>query len=124
MSFLALLSKPARRNLVEVVTKLPDLGVGAKVTRNSWEQFGNSYWEITRVRPREDGKRGSVWGHKVWKGERVTTEPVRVNGSAKRIWRWVPSLEEAARYREVMHQIKAAERQAARVAADAAPAKA
>lgn len=61
MSLLQLLRKPANRNLLDVVTKLPELGVGSKVTRASWEPYGDSYWEITQVKPRKpDGQAGKV----------------------------------------------------------------
>ena len=54
MSFLELLLRPANRNLVEVVSKLPNLGIGAKVTRKSWLPYGDSYWEVTHVKPRKE----------------------------------------------------------------------
>jgi hypothetical protein len=61
MSLLQLLLKPAKRNLLDVVSHLPKLGVGSKVTRKNWEQYGNSYWEVTAVKPRaEDGITGKV----------------------------------------------------------------
>jgi hypothetical protein len=61
MSLLQLLLKPAKRSLLDVVSHLPKLGVGSKVTRKSWEQYGNSYWEVTAVKPRaEDGSTGKV----------------------------------------------------------------
>jgi hypothetical protein len=61
MSLLQLLLKPAKRNLLDVVSHLPKLGVGSKVTRKSWEKYGNSYWEVTAVKPRaEDGSTGKV----------------------------------------------------------------
>ena len=53
--------KPADRNLLEVVSRLPKLGVGTRVTRDSWEQYQNSYWEVTKVKPRSpNGKLGKV----------------------------------------------------------------
>jgi hypothetical protein len=61
MSLLQLLRKPAERNLLDVLTKLPQLGVGSKVTRKSWEPYGDSYWEVTEVLPRNaDGSFGKV----------------------------------------------------------------
>jgi hypothetical protein len=61
MSLLQLLRKPAERNLLDVLTKLPQLGVGSKVTRKSWEPYGDSYWEVTKVAPRNaDGSYGKV----------------------------------------------------------------
>jgi len=61
MSLLHLLLKPANRNLLDVITKLPSLGVGSRVTRKSWEPYGDSYYEVTAVKPRnEDGSVGKV----------------------------------------------------------------
>ncbi len=58
---LQLLLKPANRNLLDVVTKLPQLGVGSRVTRKSWAPYGDSYWEVVAVKPRtEDGTAGKV----------------------------------------------------------------
>lgn len=65
MSYIQLLLKPSKRNLVDVVTKLPNLGVGAKVTRKAWEGFGDSYWEVTAVKLRGEGQIGKIWGVKV-----------------------------------------------------------
>jgi hypothetical protein len=57
MSFLQLLLNPGKRTLAEVVLKLPNQGVGSRVTRRTWAPFGNSYWEVTRVVPKgEAGK--------------------------------------------------------------------
>lgn len=61
MSFLELLARPSHRNLLDILTKLPKLGVGSRVTRKSWEQYGNSYWEVTAVKPgNADGSLGEV----------------------------------------------------------------
>lgn len=61
MSLLQLLRQPAKRNLPELLTKLPNLGVGSRVTRATWEEYGNSYWEVTYVKPRgADGTVGKV----------------------------------------------------------------
>lgn len=62
MSLLQLLRQPAQnRNLLDVLTKLPRLGVGSRVTRKSWEPYGDSYWEVTAVKPKTaDGTRGRV----------------------------------------------------------------
>lgn len=63
MSLLQLLRKPAERNLLDVLTKLPQLGVGSRVTRKSWEPYGDSYWEVVEVAPRNaDGSYGKVSG--------------------------------------------------------------
>jgi hypothetical protein len=64
MSFLQLLLNPGKRTLAEVVLKLPNQGVGSRVTRRTWAPFGNSYWEVTRVVPKgEEGKDTEVGRH-------------------------------------------------------------
>jgi hypothetical protein len=61
MSLLQLLLKPANRTLLDVVTQLPGLGVGARVTRKAWEPHADSYWEVTKVKPKnEEGTAGKV----------------------------------------------------------------
>ncbi|WIA11492.1 hypothetical protein OEZ85_011605 [Tetradesmus obliquus] len=91
MSLLQLLLKPANRNLLEVVSHLPKLGVGSKVTRKAWEPYGDSYWEVVAVKPRtEDGSAGKVYGVLTWRGQREQ-KPRLINGRAKRVWRWLPS---------------------------------
>jgi hypothetical protein len=61
MSALQLLVKKADRNLLDVLTKLPQLGVGSRVTRKAWEPYGDSFWEVTAVKPATaDGKTGEV----------------------------------------------------------------
>ncbi|WIA31577.1 hypothetical protein OEZ86_002465 [Tetradesmus obliquus] len=84
MSLLQLLLKPANRNLLEVVSHLPKLGVGSKVTRKAWEPYGDSYWEVVAVKPRtEDGSAGKVYGVLTWRGQREQ-KPRLINGRAKR----------------------------------------
>ncbi|EEH60312.1 uncharacterized protein MICPUCDRAFT_50418 [Micromonas pusilla CCMP1545] len=53
-----------------MVKTLPDWGVGAKVAKGKWKHCGaeNSFWTITRVRPRTS-RSGKVWGNLTWKGE-------------------------------------------------------
>jgi len=57
-------------SLYQVLSVLPQDGVGTKVTQSRWEKKGiqDSYWEITRVRLRNEGQNGKVWGRLVWKG--------------------------------------------------------
>lgn len=57
-----MLAKPARRSLLEVLSRLPAYGVGARVTRATWEPHGDSYWEVVRVKPdpAADGSAGEV----------------------------------------------------------------
>ena len=59
-----------RPTVFEMVKTLPDWGVGAKVAKGKWKHCGaeNSFWTITRVRPRTS-RSGKVWGNLTWKGE-------------------------------------------------------
>jgi hypothetical protein len=108
MSFLQLL-KPAKRNLYEVLSVLPNKGVGARITRTAWAPFENSYFEITQVKLK-DNKHGDAWGVKVWKGVPVTDSPTRVRGGSKHIWQLMPTADEAAKYNAIMHKLKRLER--------------
>lgn len=65
-------------------------GRGMKFFRDSWRTERPTYWEITRVRPAQHGKRMQVWGRltvngftyrKIQKIRKVTT---------KRGWRFIP----------------------------------
>ncbi|KAF8070878.1 MRPS34 [Scenedesmus sp. PABB004] len=115
MSLLALLTAPANRALLDVVGRLPALGVGARVTRASWAPYGDSYWDVTAVKPRDDaGAAGKVYGVLTWRGQREE-RPRLINGRAKRVWRWVPSAEERARLEPLardMQRLAAARREA------------
>jgi hypothetical protein len=58
----AALTVPAPRLIavLEVLQKLPELGVGKRVTREAWAPYGNSYWEITSVKPRKAAEVGGA----------------------------------------------------------------
>eukprot|EP00878_Enallax_costatus_P002994 GHUV01003190.1.p1 GENE.GHUV01003190.1~~GHUV01003190.1.p1 ORF type:complete len:133 (+),score=22.21 GHUV01003190.1:273-671(+) len=106
MSFLELLARPSGRNLLDVLTKLPKLGVGSRVTRKSWELHGNCYWEVRGVTPRKpDGSAGKVWGLLTWRG--IREHRIReINGRAKPIWRWMPSKAELAAYQPLIKELQ------------------
>ncbi len=38
----------------------------------------------------QDGQSGKIWGYKVWKGEKQTSDHCRVFGSAKKVWTVLP----------------------------------
>jgi hypothetical protein len=76
MSFTQLL-RPAKRNLYQVLSLLPNKGVGARVTRAAWASFTDSYFEITQVKLRTE-KHGTAWGIKVFKGVPMTDKPTDV----------------------------------------------
>lgn len=54
MSLLQLLQAPRARRLMDVLIALPRLGVGARVTRASWAPYGDSFWDVTSVKPVDD----------------------------------------------------------------------
>ncbi len=45
-------SHPQQHAVLEIVSQLPRLGVGSRVTRQKWAPYGDSYWEITAVKPK------------------------------------------------------------------------
>lgn len=59
------------RSLYETLSRLPKDGVGSRVTQPRWAAKGiqNSYWEITKVRIKDEGRHGKVWGRLFWKGQ-------------------------------------------------------
>jgi len=119
MSLLQLVLRPADRTLIGVISQLPNLGIGARVARKSWLPFGDSYWEITDVKLKgEEASGGKVWGVLHWRGQRVDDQPRRVNGAAKKVWRWMPPGEEWGRLRGLAAEMQ--EQQQRRAAAAAA----
>jgi len=46
-----------------------------------------------------------VWGVLTWRGEREA-EPRRINGRAKKLWRWMPSQQEAARLQPLAEELR------------------
>lgn len=143
MSFLQLLLKPKGRNLIDVLSRLPNMGVGSRVTRSSWEPYGDSYWEVTAVKPRGvDGTAGKAWGVRVWRGVReegrdgggggaaatgaaaaaaggskaAAAAARRIPGRAKRVWRWQPTDEELARLAPLLQEARRREAAAAAAA--------
>jgi len=56
--------------LYETLSRLPNDGVGAFVRQKRWDVVGrqNTYWEVTRVKLKNEGKNGKAWGRFVYKG--------------------------------------------------------
>eukprot|EP00238_Polyblepharides_amylifera_P000753 CAMPEP_0196572340 /NCGR_PEP_ID=MMETSP1081-20130531/2409_1 /TAXON_ID=36882 /ORGANISM="Pyramimonas amylifera, Strain CCMP720" /LENGTH=120 /DNA_ID=CAMNT_0041889627 /DNA_START=148 /DNA_END=510 /DNA_ORIENTATION=+ len=71
-------------NLLEIIRTLPDYGVGSQMKRTSWN-CPDSYWTITKVRPKQDGRSGSVWGVRTWAGK-SNEIPERIGGTLKKEW--------------------------------------
>ncbi|KAJ1459917.1 hypothetical protein M885DRAFT_510348 [Pelagophyceae sp. CCMP2097] len=88
--------------LHRVLYLLTDYGVGAKITRSTWN-VPNSYWEVTRVKYNkravtEEGNlrpMGRAWGQLYWKGELRGTER-QIPGNSKARWIVADSLTCAA----------------------------
>ncbi len=92
-------SQKPHKNLYQLLSSLPNDGVGAKVRQRRWaakgldvphevdlkqhlaqvhanggmkKQDGEGhlcYWEITKVRLKDGGKHGKAWGRLVWRGK-------------------------------------------------------
>ncbi|KAI3429448.1 hypothetical protein D9Q98_005541 [Chlorella vulgaris] len=76
------------RNAFEVLSRLPQHGMGAKLSRTTWSD--GCYWTINKVRLSADGKHGSAWGVLTWQGQQQQpATPTRVRGPLKPVWRAV-----------------------------------
>lgn len=94
----------------EVLSKLPQHGVGSKISRVTW--MDNSFWTVTEVKmglvrlisrpsifsivqgsitsnhsPLQNGKTGESYGILTWRGNQKNEKPTRINGSLKKLWR-------------------------------------
>jgi hypothetical protein len=72
------------KNFIEVTRSLPKHGIGAKLRRTTWGE--DSFWQVTAVKPHEDGVHGKASGILTWKGVQQSEKPRRVNGVLKKIW--------------------------------------
>ena len=85
----ALSPPPRSQTVFELAKQLPEYGVGARFARTRWEHRGapDSYWTVSRMKPKPSGRAGRAWGTLTWKGE--AKEGVRrIPGSMKAgIWR-------------------------------------
>lgn len=57
-------------SLYQMLSAMPKDGVGMKMAQDRWVKKGitDSYWEITQVRLKDEGRHGKAWGKLVWKG--------------------------------------------------------
>ena len=57
--------------MFELAKQLPEYGVGARFARTRWEHRGapDSYWTVSRMKPKPSGRAGRAWGTLTWKGE-------------------------------------------------------
>lgn len=60
--------------LYETLARLPGNGVGAQVAQRRWTAKGieGSYWEVTKVKLKNEGRSGKAWGKLVWRGELIS----------------------------------------------------
>ena len=58
-------------DLYPILARLPLDGVGSRVRQQRWDLkgFHDTYWEVTRVKLKNEGQNGKVWGKFYWKGE-------------------------------------------------------
>ena len=54
----------------------PHYGVGSKFARTRWEERGapDSFWTVTKLKPKASGRAGKAWGTLTWKGEEKGVE--------------------------------------------------
>lgn len=85
-------------SVYDILRGLPRNGLGAIVKRVNW--YGDSYWTVTRMRLKLDGRcaaarqhqayttlrrHGKAWGTLVWNGT-VVQENSEITGPLKRVW--------------------------------------
>lgn len=65
------LSSSPRVAVFELAKMRPAYGVGSRFARARWEERGapDSFWTVTRMKPRPSGRSGSAWGFLTWKGK-------------------------------------------------------
>ena len=60
----ALSPPPRSQTVFELAKQLPEYGVGARFARTRWEHRGapDSYWTVSRMKPKPSGRAGRAWG--------------------------------------------------------------
>nr|7PKQ_z Chain z, mS34 [Chlamydomonas reinhardtii] len=87
MAFVELLRSAPKRTLSDLLRKLPNHGVGAIVTRDTWHPESKKYWEVVEVAPSTaDPTKLSAWGYQYFKGERQHPAPKRIASVWKYGW--------------------------------------
>ncbi|CUA70229.1 hypothetical protein RSOLAG22IIIB_00580 [Rhizoctonia solani] len=80
------------KSLFAVLSRLPDDGVGQRVTQPRWSEKGiqGSYYTVTRVRLRANGTTGDVYGRYTWKGKLLSNgKEQKIRGGHKYAWKHV-----------------------------------
>ncbi|KAI8997697.1 hypothetical protein BDB01DRAFT_902038 [Pilobolus umbonatus] len=79
------------RSLYQLLRTLPNQGVGIKVIPNKFIKnptLKNSYYEVTKVNLKEEGKNGRAWGVEVLKGHTMMDgKPMEIRGGLKYKWK-------------------------------------
>jgi small subunit ribosomal protein S34 len=59
-----------RGTLYDTLSTLPREGVGLLMRQKRWDVVGrkDTYWEVTRVKIKNEGRNGKAWGRLVYKG--------------------------------------------------------
>ncbi|KIJ20102.1 hypothetical protein PAXINDRAFT_126562 [Paxillus involutus ATCC 200175] len=75
-------------NLLQVLSRYPNNGIGQKVHQIRWREksIEDCYWEVTRSNIKLGGSHGKAWGRLVWKGKPVSEHEERIPGSLKYKW--------------------------------------
>ncbi|KAI8990882.1 hypothetical protein BDF20DRAFT_908719 [Mycotypha africana] len=79
------------KNLYQLLSSLPNAGVGARVAPNKFfnnHSLKNSYYEVTKVNLKQEGNHGRAWGVQVMKGHTMYDgKPVEIRGGLKLKWK-------------------------------------
>ncbi|KAF8607638.1 hypothetical protein BDV93DRAFT_519664 [Ceratobasidium sp. AG-I] len=83
------LRKP--KSLFELLARLPNDGLGQRVTQARWGHKGieNSYYVVNRVALRANGKAGEARGDFYWKGKLIGKQTI-IRGGHKHAWKHIP----------------------------------
>ncbi|CAE6391748.1 unnamed protein product [Rhizoctonia solani] len=80
------------KSLFAVLSRLPDDGVGQRVTQPRWaaKNIQDSYYTVTRVRLRANGRTGDARGTLTWKGKLLSNGKEQIiRGGHKHAWKHV-----------------------------------
>lgn len=98
LSMIELIVPGTKRTLTALLNKLPNNGVGARVVKDTWLSYGNSYIDVERVVAHKDKPQYfDVYGIKTFNGKKVSEKPQRIASVWKWGWTWMPKEEEKAR---------------------------
>lgn len=105
------------KNAFELLSRVPQHGLGSKLSRTSWTD--DCFWTISKVRLSPDGKHGSAWGTLTWRGQPQRPEgpAAQIAGPLKKVWRLVDSeASSQQQWQSVLAATLRQERQAAKAA--------